>query len=232
MRFDTAEALSTNNTPQIPVPVMADGLRLSIRADVKKLSRELTTLAHRQLPYATKLALDALAAKGQAAERAAMEQELDKPRAFTERGIMVQRARKDFPVARIFIADIQARYLAPEILGGKQVLNHSRAILKPFNIKLDRYGNIPKRRLAALKARADIFIGPVRTPRGQIINGVWQRAKGRRPTHRLTLLVRFADPVEVKTRYRWGAAIRRVVTPAAIPAALAAGLKKALATAR
>lgn len=137
---------------------------------------------------------------------------------------------------------IQARYLAPSVVGGPQVLNRNRAVLAPKNVRLDAYGNLPKGLIAQLAARPDIFIGAVTFADGHTVNGVWQlppgERKGKRSARSIVggrrkgwkLLVRFADPAELKPRYRWGEATAGAVK--LFPADLRAALAKALATAR
>jgi len=225
-------------------------IRIDVSADFKRLSDDLRGLARDQLPYATALALNGLARRSVAAERQAMQEKLDRPTPFTLRGVAFLRARKDFAAATVFIMDQQARYLAPEIEGGTQVLSKSRAILLPLGIKLDSYGNIPRGALQRLKGRSDIFIGSVTFKKtGQTISGVWQRPKvgARRNAGRgtrgklgvltgvktgLKLLVRFRDPVAVNKRFAWGEATRRVVNSPAVAQEFDAAMTRALATAK
>lgn len=221
-------------------------LQISVSADVARIRRQLDDVARRQLPFAAARALTAAARRGAEAERQAMRTKLDRPSPFTLRGVAVQPARKEDLKATVLILPEQARYLAPSIVGGPQILGRSRGILRPKNIRLDRYGNIPPGLLAALKGRPDIFIGTVDFRDGQKISGVWQMppaaaaAKSARLSHKgLTggrhrkgwkLLIRFSDPVDIAARYPFGAAIANV--KAHFPADLDAALARAVATAR
>jgi hypothetical protein len=81
---------------------------------------------------------------------------------------------EDEACRHLFIKDIQARYLTPEILGGKQVLGKGRGILKPVDQPTNRYGNLPRNLISRLRGRPDIFVGRVETKAGSTI-GVWQR---------------------------------------------------------
>jgi hypothetical protein len=224
-------------------------LALSIHADVKAITSSLRDLARKQIPYATARALNGLAKRAVVAEQTAMKAQLDRPTPFTLRGISFMRATKANLTATMFIKDIQARYLAPEIVGGKQVLGRGRAILVPAagQALLNVYGNLPRGALARLRGKANIFIGSI-TVKGSHIGGVWQRiavAKGdksgvskRRGTFYskehglLKLLIRFSDPKEVRVRYRWGDAVRKTVNSTAVAEEFNAALAKALATAR
>ncbi|MEX3817338.1 hypothetical protein AB3X91_09015 [Paraburkholderia sp. BR14263] len=131
--------------------------------------------------------------------------------------------------------DIAASYLQPYETGGVHKLN-SRALLNPKDIKLNQYGQLSRGTMAALKGRPDIFIGPVKTANGSIINGVWQRptdtkrvtllnGKGKRLTKlnrldvtrnngrgHLKLLLRFGDALPVRKQLNWGKRANQIVT--------------------
>lgn len=217
-------------------------IQFSVKADIAGLSRRLDDIARKQLPFATSLALNAVARQAVQGERRALQSSLDRPEPFTLRGITMMPARKESPTAWVTILPIQARYLAPSIIGGPQVLNRNRAVLAPKNVRLDAYGNVPRSLLAALKGRPDIFIGEVTFANGHRISGVWQlpagEKRGGRTGRGITggrrkgwkLLIRFADPQDVTPRYRWGEATGQAVK--AFPSELRAALTKALATAR
>lgn len=67
--------------------------------------------------------------------------------------------------------DTAASYLEPFEFGGQHKLN-SQAPLNPKNIKLNKYGNLPRNKLSQLKAKPNTFIGEIKG-----VNGVWQRKK-------------------------------------------------------
>jgi hypothetical protein len=186
-------------------------IEVSVRADLVGLQRSLSALAQTQVPYATATALTALAKRVQAAEKISLSTVFDRPTPFTLGAIGVRAARKDTLQAMVFVRDTAAGYLSPYEFDGPRKLN-GRALLNPKAIGLNRYGNLPKGALAKLKARPDIFIGPVKTKAGSI-NGVWQRPaanakagarRGGNSTGKLKLLIRFADgkPVPRRLGYR------------------------------
>jgi hypothetical protein len=221
-------------------------IQISIRADIKKLRASLDDFAKRQVPFATAQALNGIARRAVAAEQKAMQAQLDRPTPFTLKGVSYIPATKNRLVATVFIKDIQAKYLTPEILGGMQVLK-GRGILKPVDQPVNQYGNLPRGLVARLRGRPDIFIGKVMTKAGEI-TGVWQRVNitrsGRQRKHTargalysqqhgaLKLLVRIGDPAQVKVRYRWGDAVKATVTSPVIAAEWNAALSRALATAK
>ncbi len=221
---------------------------ISVRADVKELSKRLDSLAYEQLPFATALAVTGLARRVQEAETKGLAATFDRPTPFTMRAFGVKPARKADPTATVFARDIQAAYLEPYEFGGKQVLGSKRAILNPKDIALNVYGNIPRGQLKRLKGRSDVFIGSVKFKSGATISGVWQRpARGARrhggrgtkgnvsniagANTGLKLLIRFTDPVEVHQRLHYFERAQQIVDRW-FNAEFSAGMRKALATAR
>ena len=175
---------------------MSSPVSISVHADVKRVTKALSAMAYKQVPYATALALTSLAKRVQDAEKANIKATFNNPKPFTVNSVGMQGARKSNLTATVFVRPIAASYLAPYAFGGVHKLNSS-ALLNPKDIRLDQYGNIPRSALRRLRARKDVFIGAVKTKAGSV-NGVWQRlpAKRNQPGH-LKLLIRFGDALPV-----------------------------------
>lgn len=213
---------------------------LQFTVDMRGFRRGMDDIAKRQLPFATAQALTATAGRVGIAWQDEMRTELDRPTPFTINAVGVRPARKSAPVARVYVKDIAAQYLSPYVDGGPRFLGRKRGLLTPKAVPLNAYGNLTKRKLATLKARRDVFVGPVRLKSGQVVNGVWQRqgGKGRRKAkgavqgaRALQLLIRFSDPTppaqRLDFRGRAEAAVHRH-----FEAEFAKSLAHALATAR
>jgi hypothetical protein len=203
---------------------------IDIRADVKKLEKQLNNLAYKQLPFGTAIALTELAKLTAAAEKKNISQVLDNPTPFTVGSVGVKAARKDTQQATVYLKDIAAAYLEPYEFGGINKLN-SRALLRPANLRVNQYGNLSRTKLAQLKARQDIFIGKVKTKSGEI-DGVWQRIKAMRgKPASLKLLIKFEDAHEVTQHLGWRDLAKKVVA-ANLNREMGKGLAKAIATRR
>ena len=194
---------------------MPSPIDISVRSNVKELEKSFDGFMRRQQPYATALALTGLARRVQKMETEALPAALHKkPTPFTMRAFGVIPATKTSLTATVFARDIQAKYLEPSEIGGKQLLGTKRALINPKDIPLNQYGNIPQGTIARLKGRPDIFIGSIQTAKAGLIAGVWQRvnvtAKGTdRKHHRqqgaiysqqhgqLRLLIRWGDGTEI-----------------------------------
>lgn len=215
---------------------------ISIKADLKPLHRAMMALGAKQIPFATSLALNELAAGVATIETGAIAKTFDTPTPFTQNAIRTVRATKSRPIATVAIKDIQAEYLAPYVDGGDRWLGKKRGMLAPRAVGLNQYGNLPKNKLAALRAKPNVYIGPLKTKSGRIINGVWQRpakakvGRGRRtsgaqPRQGLKLLIQFEDTTPVRKRLPFEKVARTYIQRNAV-AAFDAALRRALATAR
>ncbi|TKI02884.1 hypothetical protein [Martelella alba] len=213
-------------------------------ANLRDLSRQLQSL-QRQIPYAMARALTSTARQIQEAEKVKMQRVLQSPTPFTVNAVGSIGARKDNLVAKVFVRNIAAAYLEPFEFGGVHKLN-SQALLNPKDIRLNKYGNLTKNKLAQLKARRDVFIGTV-----DGVNGVWQRvkvkagrkgkkrlprsAKGTRRersnTTKLRLLIRFGNalPVQEHLGYMKTA---QTMADRRMPGEMSKALDEAMRTAR
>lgn len=213
-------------------------------ADLKELSTQLRQL-QKQIPFAAAQAITSVARKIESAQKTALQRHLDNPTPFTVKSVGSRGARKDNLTAKVFVRDIAASYLEPFEFGGQHKLSGS-ALLNPKNIKLNKYGNLPKNKLTQLKAKDNVFIGDFNG-----VNGVWQRKKpkkgkkGKRRAKRSPngtrrarpkqpapkLLIRFGDALPVTPTL--GYMVRAHTMAAALmPAALSSAIKEAINTAR
>lgn len=123
----------------------------------------------KQMPFATAKALTVTARDVRDDVVKELPKHLDKPVAFTRHAFGYQSATKRKLQARIFAKSIQAQYLWWAVEGGTQ-----DAMIQPANVKINKFGNIPRNKLKKLLARPDVFYGTVKG-----ITGLWQRGKHR-----------------------------------------------------
>lgn len=195
---------------------------LSIRTNLNQVERDLTRLERVQLPFAAATAVNSLAALVQNAEKQEMRNTFDGVTPFTLGGVKIKRARKSDPTAILYLGDIAEQYLAPYISGGRHFLGGKRGLLNPKGVNVNQYGNLPKGKLASLKAKSNVFVGTIKTKNGQMVGGVFQRGNfkvgGARRTKgvgklgrarivgqkaRLRILIRFTDPQTVTQKLPW-----------------------------
>lgn len=208
------------------------------------LSNQLRTL-RKQIPFATAQAMTAVVRKIEDAQKVGMQRNLDNPTPFTIKSVKSRGARKSDLKAKVFVMNTAAAYLEPFEIGGVHKLNGS-ALLNPKDIKLNKYGNLPRNKLSSLKSKENTFIGDVGG-----VNGVWQRKKakkGKKGRKRLQrspngtrrdrkkqpmpkLLIRFGDalPVEPVLGYQDRA---MKMTQALLPQEINRAIAEAIRTAR
>ncbi|MER3000945.1 hypothetical protein [Morganella morganii] len=213
-------------------------------ANLTDLSNQLRTL-RKQIPFATAQAMTAVVRKIEDAQKVAMQRNLDNPTPFTVKSVKSRGARKSDLKAKVFVMNTAAAYLEPFETGGVHKLNGS-ALLNPKDIKLNKYGNLPRNKLSSLKSKENTFIGDISG-----VNGVWQRKKakkGKKGRKRLQrspngirrdrkkqpmpkLLIRFGDalPVEPVLGYQDRA---MKMTQALLPQEINRAIAEAIRTAR
>lgn len=211
-------------------------------ATIRDLSRQLTQL-QKQIPFATAQAMTSVARDIAAAQKVALGRKLESPTLFTVNSVGSVGARKNNLRAKVFVRDVAAEYLEPFEFGGEHKLN-SQALLNPKNIKLNKYGNMPRNKLSQLKAKPNVFVGEVNG-----VDAVWQRRKPikakkkrakrsangtRRPKRKQRtpkLLVRFGDALPV-TPVLGYMDRSRAMAEALMPGALSRAIADAIRTAR
>ncbi|ENO7355454.1 hypothetical protein Q4R08_17115 [Morganella morganii] len=142
-------------------------------ANLTDLSNQLRTL-RKQIPFATAQAMTSVVRKIEGAQKVAMQRNLDNPTPFTVKSVKSRGARKSDLKAKVFVMNTAAAYLEPFETGGMHKLNGS-ALLNPKDIKLNKYGNLPRNKLSSLKSKENTFIGDISG-----VNGVWQRKKAKK----------------------------------------------------
>lgn len=139
---------------------------------LKDLSQQLKQV-QKQIPFATAQAMTKVVRQIEVAQKTAFERHLESPTPFTVKSVGSVAARKNNLTAKVFVRDTAAGYLEPFEFGGEHKLN-SQALLNPKNVKLNKYGNMPRNKLSQLKAKENVFVGEV-----DGVNAVWQRRKAR-----------------------------------------------------
>ncbi|HBL4708506.1 TPA: hypothetical protein LRL16_000227 [Escherichia coli] len=209
---------------------------------LKDLSRQLKQL-QKQIPFAMAQAMTSVVRDIADAQKRALGRKLESPTPFTVNSVGSSGARKNNMRAKVFVRDVAAEYLEPFEFGGDHKLN-SQALLNPKNIKLNKYGNMPRNKLSQLKAKPNVFVGEVSG-----VDAVWQRRKPkkakkkrakrsangtRRPKRKQRapkLLVRFGDALPVKPTLGYMDRANTMAN-ALLPSALNQAISEAIRTAK
>lgn len=166
----------------------------SVESNVRQFAAGVKDIERNQIPFAVALALTRTAQGGQSFTKQEMQRRLDNPTRFTLSGVAVKRATKRDLVAEVFLKDIQAAYLSWQVEGGIRYPAR-RAIPVPVGVRLNKFGNMPRRKLEQLRGRKDVFSGVVKG-----VPGLWQRmASGR-----VKLLVAYEPQARYTRRFPLG----------------------------
>lgn len=196
-------------------------ISISVRDDFRRMTRTMTDLERRQLPFALALGLNRTAKAAQADLVRDLPRVFDKPTPFTERGVAIKTASRGGLEAEVFVRPIQAKYLGLQERGGTREPK-GRALVTPVAVKLNQFGNIPNKGLRRAKARKAVFVGQVRGT-----GGFWERTKD----GGLKLLARFDGSKPVKRR-PWFEPTVQAAVRREFPRQMADAMRQAMRTAR
>lgn len=146
-------------------------MRISVKADLKKLNRSLSAIQKKQVPFAAMKALNDVAFDIQRTEQREVVQHIDRPTRWTKTGFRVKKASKRNLTAEVFIPPDRWRYMRYQVAGG------TRGGLSnvPVQAALNAYGSMRRGYLAGRLKRKNTFSGTVRG-----VSGVFERLPGNR----------------------------------------------------
>jgi len=160
---------------------------INIKSNSKQIQKQLGRKYKKHLPEATRFALNNTAKKLQKAYKAQAQQKLDRPTPFTLKGFNIGFAKKSNLQSFVVISDVVAKYMKWQIEGGTSTPLHPEAV-PTQNRKLNKYGNIPGRKLVGAKAK----VMPTKTGMG-----VYQIYKKQQPK----LLIAFKKTINYAKRF-------------------------------
>ena len=136
---------------------------LQVKSELKKLTKDLTNLERKQIPFAMSLALNESATIGQKAGVKEMERVFDRPTPFILKSLRVTRSSKNNLKAEVGFKNVFGKFgsaventLKPHIEGGARqpkasemtlrragILRADEFIVPSRALRLNRFGNIP-----------------------------------------------------------------------------------------
>jgi len=134
-------------------------ISLDVKGDIKQVTRHLTRVQKKQIPFATSRATQNTAKKIVPVLSKATTRFLDRPTRFTQKAFRAIQNRSDRFRAFVIVFDIQAEYLNLQIRGGIGRPKRKTLIIPGKKLKLDRFGNIGRRKRSALFNRPNAFVG-------------------------------------------------------------------------
>lgn len=191
---------------------------------LSQLMARLDDAGKRQMPFAVAKALTQTARQTAAAETAHIKAIFDRPTPFTQRAVGVTTATKATLSTRIFVKDIQAKYLMEEATGGRRAFKTfeekfadsgaPQIALPGAGMQLNQYGNMSKSKIMRIAKDLNTNASSKRffkgTPKGQKLPaGIYARTNDNR---HITPLIRFATDAVYKKRFEFSAIAMETIT--------------------
>jgi hypothetical protein len=159
----------------------------------------------------------------------------DRPTPFTQRSIGFASASKSKLEARVFVRDIQAKYLMRQEQGGLRTPQPGSPINIAVGQRLNQYGNISRGALARQRAKPNVFASKGRGKTKHLPAGLYERpsksADKRKKNKGLKLLVAFERKANYQPRFQF---VKRVTGIARdnVKANIAVGINEAMQSIR
>lgn len=151
-------------------------MQISVRDDIKKVSKELTRIEKKQLPFAIKNALNDVAFSARRPEQNSINNALDRPVKFSTSWLFarntVTKATKQKLEARLTVPPNRWKYLKYQVQGGTSSrAGKDHAI--PINPQhAGKFGHLPKNKVAGLLRKKGYFAARIGGT-----DGIWLRDK-------------------------------------------------------
>lgn len=185
-------------------------MRLSIKHNIDEVTRGMSSIQKKQIPFATMLALNDTAFDLQRVYKAQTKQKFDQPTKFTQTGFAVEKAKKTNLKAVVYVTEKREDYMKLEIDGG---VRHpkNKAIIIPNRRNSDelakyKSGNLTKGAVNKIKKQKDKYFFGV--PKGnQGSEGIWERygrsATGSVSGARIRQVAKLSKQAKYKALFPW-----------------------------
>ena len=153
-------------------------MRIDVRDNIKEVTKGLSSIQKKQIPFATMLALNDTAFALHKTYKAQTKQKFDNPTSFTQKGFRVQKAKKTHLEAIVFVDKKRVDYMELQVDGGTRFPKKT-AIIVPSSKNsndLAKYqsGNLTKGAVNKIKGQRDkYFFGKPKGNQGS--EGIWER---------------------------------------------------------
>ena len=153
-------------------------MRIDVRDNIKEVTKGLSSIQKKQIPFATMLALNDTAFALHKTYKAQTKQKFDNPTSFTQKGFRVQKAKKTHLEAIVFVDKKRVDYMELQVDGGTRFPKKT-AIIVPSSKNsndLAKYqsGNLTKGAVNKIKGQKDkYFFGKPKGNQGS--EGIWER---------------------------------------------------------
>ena len=167
-------------------------MRVSVKSNIDEVTKWTTNVQRKQIPFATSSAINKTLFQLRKEMMKQTVKKLDRPTPFTQKGFLVQTAKKTKLKGMLFIKQQVEDYLQYQIDGGIRSTGKNIPIPYKPNARLNKYGNIIGKRTGLIKKNTQFF-GTVKG-----IDGVWERQK---KDNRLKLIIGFTKTAAYEPKF-------------------------------
>lgn len=179
-------------------------MQISVKADIKRLTRGLNDIQKKQIPFATSRALNDVAATIAMKSLRQKAQEVFEGGAtgFTKTGFRYEKGNKNNLMSKVFIEGARAEYLKFMIDGGTRFPKNRAIMIPTKHTKLTKLGNIKRSEYAKIiNNRAKYFSGIPKGMQGAAFEGIWERY-GRQTKARTGQRIRMVAKYRGRAQYQ------------------------------
>lgn len=185
-------------------------MRLSIKHNIDEVTRGMSSIQKKQIPFATMLALNDTAFDLQRVYKAQTKQKFDQPTKFTQTGFAVKKAKKTDLTAVVFVTEKREDYMKLQVDGGVRHPKNNAIIIpnKSNSSDIDKYksGNLTKGAVNKIKKQKDKYFFGI--PKGnQGSEGIWERygrsATGSVSGARIRQVAKLSKQAKYKALFPW-----------------------------
>ena len=220
-------------------------MNISLRSDLVKLTKNLSKIQKKQIPFATKNALNAVAFSARSVVMNQLKIKLDRPTTQFVKSVRVAKATKQNLISKVgFAGDIgksnwaetPAHIMSYHIYGGTRLPIKKTIAVPTKHQKKNKYGNLGRSKIKQYLGDKDrFFSGVPKGIKGEKNAGIWQRmprnSKRKKKSGNIRMLVAWEPQGEYEKRFPMKLIVEKDVSKM-FPKIFDKQLKNALTTAR
>lgn len=165
-------------------------MQVNVKTNIKEITKWTTSVQKKQIPFATANAINQTLFQLKKEMAKQTVKKLDNPTPFTQKGFLVDKAKKTKLFGSLYAKKEVAEYLQYQVEGGTRASGKKFAI-PTKNAKLNKYGNIPNKKAGVVKKKNQ----KIMTIKG--MTGVYETHKDRT----LKLIIAFKNSATYKIKF-------------------------------
>jgi len=183
-------------------------MRVDIKSNIKEVTKGMSSIQKKQIPFATMLALNDTAFSLQKAYKVQTKQKFTNATKFTQTGFMVEKAKKNNLTATVFVSKKREDYMKLQVDGGIRTPKNSAIVIanKTNSGDIAKFpsGNINKGAMNKLKRnKKKYFFGKPKGNQGS--EGIWERygrdSAGSSAGHRIRQVAKLTKQGKYRAKY-------------------------------